>query len=71
MDDRVVVRVRSGRAFTASSQWGYEAVVVDGTVRVWDDVAGHFTACHGLSPRQEGRVRRLAAAAGRQQAAAE
>lgn len=28
-----------------------------GVVRVWDDVAGHFTVYHSLTPNQERRVR--------------
>lgn len=32
-----------------------------GTVRAWDSVAGHYTIHHGLTSRQEARVRRLAA----------
>lgn len=30
----------------------------DGTVRVWDDGANYFTACHKLSERVQDRVRR-------------
>ena len=33
----------------------------DGTVRVWDDVAGYYTTCHGLSAAAQQRIRRLAA----------
>jgi hypothetical protein len=32
--------------------------VVRGTVRVWDDVAGHFTTCHILSARTIAKIRR-------------
>jgi hypothetical protein len=32
----------------------------DGTVRVWDSVAGHYTVCHALSPSAQRRIRRLA-----------
>ena len=31
-----------------------------GVVRVYDDVAGHYTTCHALSPRTQARLRRLA-----------
>jgi len=34
-----------------------------GRVRVWDSVAGHYTTCHRLTPRQVARVRRLATVA--------
>ena len=33
----------------------------DGTVRVYDSIAGYWTVCHALTPRQEARVRRLCA----------
>jgi len=32
----------------------------DGTVRVWDSVAGHYTTCHSLSKSAEARIRKLA-----------
>lgn len=31
--------------------------VTRGTVRVWDDVAGHFTTCHSLSDATIRRIR--------------
>lgn len=60
-----IITVASGRAFGASSsQWGYTACVssdpTDG-ITVYDAVAGHYTACHALTPRQVARLRRLAA----------
>ena len=36
------------------------SVDLDGTVRVWDSVAGHFTACHTLSESAQKRLRKLA-----------
>lgn len=33
----------------------------DGTVRVWDSVAGHYTTCHSLSSAAQLRVRKMAA----------
>ena len=33
----------------------------DGTVRVWDSVAGHFTNCHNMSEATIRRIRKLAA----------
>jgi hypothetical protein len=36
-------------------------VDADGTVRVWDDIAGYYTTCHGLSAAAQQRIRRLAA----------
>ena len=58
-----IVTVRSGSAFsTDSASAGYRAKVdADGTVRVWDSVARHYTLCHSLTERQMARVRRLAA----------
>jgi len=32
--------------------------VTRGAVLVWDDVAGHYTRCHSLSPRAIARIRR-------------
>lgn len=36
------------------------AVEADGTVRVWDPVAHHYTVCHSLSRRTEARIVRVA-----------
>jgi hypothetical protein len=33
----------------------------DGTVRVWDSIAGYYTACHSLSDAAQRRIRKLAA----------
>ena len=33
----------------------------DGTVRVWDSVAGHYTACHSLGKSAQQRIRKIAA----------
>lgn len=35
------------------------SVAPNGTVRVWDNVAGNFTTCHSLSPKMEARIRHL------------
>ena len=32
----------------------------DGTVRVYDDVAKHYTLHHGMTQREESRIRNLA-----------
>lgn len=32
----------------------------DGTVRVWDSVAGHYTLCHSLSKSAHARVKKMA-----------
>lgn len=48
----------------AFSGHGLETVRVqieqDGTARVYDGVAGHYTACHSLSERDQQRARRKA-----------
>lgn len=36
-------------------------VAADGTVRVWDSVAGHYTNCHSMSEATIRRIRKLAA----------
>lgn len=33
---------------------------VPGLIRVWDDVAGHYTTCHSLSESAKQRIRKLA-----------
>jgi hypothetical protein len=33
----------------------------DGAVRVWDSVAGYFTACHSLSASAQARIRKMVA----------
>lgn len=38
----------------------HRVLVSDSTVRVWDDVAQHYTLCHGLSPREIRRIVKLA-----------
>lgn len=36
------------------------SVSPDGTVRVWDDVAGHYTTVHAMSAATQSRIRNLA-----------
>jgi hypothetical protein len=36
------------------------AVDADGTVRVWDSVAGYYTTCHSLSKSAQAKARKLA-----------
>ena len=59
----VVVELKA-KAFTGH---GIQALLVqvsgDGTVRVWDAVAGHYTTCHILSRSAIARAKRLARAA--------
>ncbi len=35
-------------------------VAADGTCRVWDRVAGHYTRCHSLSRAAQMKARKLA-----------
>jgi hypothetical protein len=48
----------------AFSGRGVETISVsidsDGTVRVYDSIAGHYTVCHSLSRSAQARIRRLA-----------
>lgn len=32
----------------------------DGTIRVWDAIAGHYTTCHSLSTSAQARLRKIA-----------
>ncbi len=49
------------RAFSGQSIQTHRCMVsADGTVRVWDSVAGHYTTCHSLSESAQQRIRRLA-----------
>mgnify|MGYP001609524422 CR=1 FL=1 len=56
------ITVASGRAWSQTAERGYRALVdADGYVSVYDDVAGHYTIHHALTPRQMAYVRRMAA----------
>ena len=37
-------------------------VDADGTVRVWDSIAGHYTTCHSMAPAALRRIRAMAEA---------
>lgn len=50
-----------GRAFQGRLESLRCMVDEDGTVRVYDNVAGHYTTCHSLPERTQARVRKLAA----------
>lgn len=44
-------------------RWSYTLrcmVETDGTVRAWDDAAGHYTTCHSLTQEQVATARRMA-----------
>lgn len=53
----ITVRVR---AFNGKLETVQCIVNNDGTVRVFDDIAGFYSACHSLSERQQSRIRNLA-----------
>ena len=49
------------KAFNGKLENIKATVDADGTVRVWDELAAHYTTCHGLSAAAQQRIRRLAA----------
>lgn len=56
------IRARA-KAFSSEPVQAYLFQIEDGQpVRVWDKVAGCFTACHSLSKASEARLRKLAKA---------
>jgi len=49
-------------AFTGEGRRNKKAIVSgDGSVRVWDSVAGHYTSCHALTEKVVNRIRKQAA----------
>lgn len=54
-----VVRVRGAFRSQEPASLAWATANKEGTVRVFDSVAGHWTVCHSLTNRQEARVRRL------------
>lgn len=57
-DKKLTVRAR---AFTGHPIETHRVLVeADGTIRVYDSIAGHYTVCHALSKSAERRIRRLA-----------
>jgi endoglucanase Acf2 len=48
------------RAFDGILETNKCSVDSDGTVRVYDSTAGHYTTCHSLSARDIGRIRAAA-----------
>lgn len=54
----MTIRVRD--AFTGFKGAFRAQVDTDGTVRVWDSVAGYWTTCHALTPGQIASARRRA-----------
>jgi hypothetical protein len=61
----VFVQMVRVKAFSGQGRREHKlSVSPDGTVRVWDDVAGHYTTCHSLSAATQSRVRKLVAQLG-------
>ena len=59
MSKEITVRAK---AFSSEGVRTHQVMVYgDGTVRVWDAVAGYYTTCHRLSKNAEARIRKLAA----------
>ena len=54
----MTIKVRN--AFTGFKGTFFAKVDVDGTVRVYDSVAGYWTTCHCLTPGQIAYARRVA-----------
>lgn len=53
--------IARAKAFSSESARKYKFCVdTDGTVRVYDSVAGHFTLVHGMSVDAKRRIRKLA-----------
>jgi hypothetical protein len=55
----VVVTVRA-KAFGGRAEDVRCSVSPEGTVRVWDSVAGYYTTCHSMGKAAQERVRKLA-----------
>jgi len=59
MDANITVRAR----FFSGQPIETRKVIVedDGTIRVWDELAGYYTTCHSLTRSAERRIRKMAA----------
>jgi len=60
MTSEKFVKTRA-KAFDGETIRSYRfAVESNGTVRVWDEVAGHYTTCHSLAKSAIRRIQKLA-----------
>ena len=59
MNNDIIIRAK---AFAGEGVRTHRATVdPDGTVRIWDPVAAHYTTCHALGAAAIRRIRKLAA----------
>lgn len=58
-----IVAIRAKAFATEGVRTNRCTVDADGTVRVYDSIAGYYTTCHSLTDAAIRRVRRLAGAA--------
>jgi hypothetical protein len=60
MSETIEIEARA-KAFSSEGVGAYRfRVDADGTVRVFDSIAGHYTLCHSLSESAKRRIRKLA-----------
>ena len=59
-DNKAIELTARAKAFAGEGVKTHRFSVDAGEVRVWDEVAGHYTSCHSLSSAAQRRIRRLA-----------
>ena len=57
MTDTMVRFDEKIKAFTLGKEEMTRIMVDEGVVKVWDNIAQHFTSCHSLSSREMARLR--------------
>lgn len=58
MNKSTEITIRA-RAFAGQGVRTHQATIdTDGTIRVWDAIAGHYTLCHSLSLRTQANIHR-------------
>ena len=60
MTDTMVRFDEKIKAFTLGKEEMTRIMVDEGVVKVWDNIAQHFTSCHSLSPATMARLRNKA-----------
>ena len=60
--DQIMTRIIAiAKPFAAFQRGKYEfSVSDDGTISVWDDVAGYYTTCHSLSEAAQRKIGKVA-----------